>query len=48
MKLNEFAELMGVTIEGAERMLQKQDVIEINLNNEKIKKEKEMINIIKI
>lgn len=36
MKLAEFAELMNLSLEEAEKLLQKEDVITINLNNEKV------------
>lgn len=41
MKLKEFAELMNVSLEEAEKLLQKEDVISIDLNKETMKKGKD-------
>ncbi len=49
MKLKEFAELMGISIEEAEKLLQKEDVISIDLNKEKnTKNNEDELTIIKI
>lgn len=48
MKLKEFAELMGVSLAEAEKMLEAEDVISIDLNKEKVNKEKEKLEIIKV
>ncbi len=48
MKLKEFAELMNLSLEEAEALLKKEDNITINLNNEKLNKEKDKLEIIQV
>lgn len=47
MKLYEFAELMGVSLKEAEKMLQQDEVVTINLSKEKVKEEKDKLMILK-